>query len=446
MNLIQFNMHDQYIKAVATMARDHHPSILTRISDLFIRDADTDTGKGAHYIVDLVEDDVGTTCGAKVVSIVCENHGIPVCDFRNSRELTIRELVKAILETSPPRSAILLDIRDNELMQKVRSRIIRKSCDLRYRRVIFCLTDHAPSSASHAPGDSLEVPGSVHDRMAVLLYHIPSSIQDQAESRECFHPLAEAMVDYTLFEPRVWRHVIVDGTLADFLSTALYQVVRRVRSDPCIEQSAYPSFELDWRRALPSRLCDTLGTPPAALCPSIHRVIPIGVSPSAALKAMEVAIPKDLPDPYAITVQSSALDAQCGSIAITQPMHHTVVNINCMIDPGILVDVCRELRSGHRVVVNEIHSLRQEMNVQTKSHDLQLSAIRKEMTTLVARLSKNDHGTIQAIGTNVDTYDHGDICSKSGCPAEVTTCFSSGKESTRFSDSRGSLQTKGLDR
>jgi hypothetical protein len=54
---------------------------------------------------------------------------------------------------------------------------------------------------------------------------------------------------------------------------------------------------------------------------------------------MNVAIPKDIQDPYAITVQTCAVDDRCGSIAITQPMQYTVVTVNCMINPGILVDV-----------------------------------------------------------------------------------------------------------
>jgi len=65
---------------------------------------------------------------------------------------------------------------------------------------------------------------------------------------------------------------------------------------------------------------------------------------------MQIAIPKNIQNPYAITVQSSAVDDQCGTIAITQPMSHTLINIDCLIDPGILVDVCRELRTGHRAV------------------------------------------------------------------------------------------------
>jgi hypothetical protein len=178
-----------------------------------------------------------------------------------------------------------------------------------------------------------------------------------------FRPLAEAVTDYDLFEPHVWKRVHVNNTLEEFLSTALYQVMRRVGCDPGVDDGNYPAFEVHWRREIAPLLRRHLATPPDALCPSIHRVIPIGVSSSDALQAMEVAIPKDIQDPYAVTVQSCAVDDQCGSIAISQPMHYTVVNVNCLINPGILVDVCRELRTGHKAVVAEVHSVRKELSL-----------------------------------------------------------------------------------
>ena len=74
--------------------------------------------------------------------------------------------------------------------------------------------------------------------MAVLLYHIPARLRAQAESLDDFHPLAEGMLDYALFEPRLWREVCVDGTLAAFMSTAMYQIVRRIRADPRVDDGA----------------------------------------------------------------------------------------------------------------------------------------------------------------------------------------------------------------
>lgn len=421
-------MREAYITA---KAHGGDNSILSRIGELFVRVPDTDFGPGVHFLVDLTGTD-----GFLAIQIVCENHDIPVCDFRRQGTAPIREIVKSILEKTPPRCAIVLDTRDNELVQKVRSRIAGKDCDLRYRRVIFCLADQEQSPA---PFVLMVVPGSVTDRLAMLLYHIPKHIRDQAESLDCFRPLAESMVDYALFEPRVWRDVNVSGGLDEFLSSTLYQIIRRVRNDPGIDDGAYPSFEMNWRRSLATRLRGTLRTAPDALCPSIHRVIPIGVSPMDAMQAMEVAIPKDLQDPYAVTVQSSAMDDRCGSIAITQPTRCMVVHINCMISPGILVDVCRELRSGHRDVVSNVHAMNKQlsqMKEETKKqlshmkdrHDetlalmkekheetnLHLSTLQTGMIALVTRLADKDKQTEEDIR-----------CSKTGC--RNVTQFRSGR-------------------
>jgi len=398
-------MKERYMKAAA-----YGPSrknILSRISDLFAREPDTDFGPGAHYLVDLIGEGIG---GAQVVAIVCENHDIPFLDMRNQREASIRDIVKTILEKAPPKCAIVLDTRDNLLMQKVRTRIANAQCDLRYRRVVFCLTDREFSS-----GNCIDIPGSKEDKMTMLLYHVPDRIQKEAESLECFRPLAEAMVDYTLFEPRVWKDVSLHGTFGDFLSTAQYQIVRRVCSDANVGEN-YPSFEREWRSSMPARLKGTLPTLPAALCPSIHRVIPIGVSSSDAMQAMEVAVPKDIQAPYAITVQSCAVDDQCGSIAITQPMQYTVVNVHCMINPGILIDVCRELRMGHKAVAQEVHLMGQ-----------QLSMMKQEMARMAARLPKPDNNDEGLAEPELE-------CSKPGCIRTVTKRFRSGKRRKQCSE------------
>jgi hypothetical protein len=106
---------------------------------------------------------------------------------------------------------------------------------------------------------------------------------------------------------------------------------------------------------------------------------------------MQVAIPKDLENPYAITVQTPAVDDQCGSITISQPMRYVIVNVNCMINPGILSDLCRELRVGHKAVVNELSRMRTDTNAQLATMRVetnqQLVTIQKEMATLVTRLT-----------------------------------------------------------
>ena len=238
------------------------------------------------------------------------------------------------------------------------------------------------------------------------------------------------MHDDAVFDDRIWRHVCVDGTLSDFLSTALYQLARRVRSDPCIGDR-YPSFEVGWRRSLAIRLLQSLPNTMSALCPSIHRVSkPVGVSSSDALQAMQIAIPKNIQNPYAITVQSSAVDDQCGTIAITQPLSHTVVTINCLIDPGILVEVCRELRTGHRAVAQELQSMKNqyeetntriigqllETNNQLVTMRLETHNFRKEMTDQFTKWKSTEHG-VRDIPT---------VCTKKWCPNIVTGRFGSG--------------------
>ena len=350
-------MRDQYIRAIAEDGGQ--TSLFSRVSRLFSREPEAHYGLGSHYVVDLVG-----AGGAYLVSVVCENHDIPVVDLRTlttTEPRPIRDIVKYILDKSPRRCALVLDLDDNPLAQKVRSRLLKTRCNLRYRRVVFCLTDH---ERGDGPAASIPVPGSNKDRKQMLLYHLPELLQiEPGFSPDCLQQLTESMTDYALFEPQVWRGVSVDRTLTEFLSTALYQVVRRVPTnfDPTLQNGTFPSFELEWRRGLAPHLQHTLGIPPDALCPNIHRVIPIGVTSSDAIQAMEVAIPKDLQDPYTITVQSSALDDQCGTIAITQPMQSTVVHVHCLINPGILVDVCRELRAGHKAVVTEVHTMKKQL-------------------------------------------------------------------------------------
>ena len=414
------NMHERYIEAARYGTSQN---LFVRISELFLRRLpDTETGPGVHYLADLVVTNDTLASAFRVVQLVCENQDIPVLDFRNPPVTTIRDLVTTILQKTPPRCAILLDVRDHGFLQKVRARIAGKCCDLRFRRVIFCLTTDPALLPS--PAIQIAIPGSLQDRLTMLLYHLPAPLRAQAQSLDEFLPVAEAMLDYALFEPRRWQEVCVDGTLAAFLSTALYQLARRGRADPPVDPGAYPSFEQNWRRLLASRLQESLSLPPTTICPSIHRVIPVGVSSSDALHAMEVAIPPNLPNPYVVTVQASAVDDQCGSIAIAQPLRYTVVHLHYTVNPGILVDVCRELRLGHRAVVSEVHRMNQRHDVMSQQQETlhrkqdetnqQLAAIKHEMTALVARLTPADPALD---GT----------CSKTGCGNLVTRRFKSGK-------------------
>jgi hypothetical protein len=188
---------------------------------------------------------------------------------------------------------------------------------------------------------------------------------------------------------------------------------------------------------LATQIRDSLPTPPEALCPCIHKVIPIGVSAWDALQAMEIAIPKDLKNPYAITVMSPAIDDRCGSIAISQPMEYTVVHVHCAISPGILVDVCRELRTGHKAVVCEMHRMSgtlsavysrnentherlSETNERLSETNAQLTIIQNQMATLVAQLGKST-----AVMDFPENIHNGGLikCAKNGCKRIVTKRF-----------------------
>jgi hypothetical protein len=414
---------NNFIRAV-TYAGSNTKTLFALMTDyLLFRDPDIDIGLGAHYLVDVVG---SGTDGAHLLEIVCENQDIPLLDLRTQPIAPIRDIVKKILETAPPRCAILIDTRDNELMQKVRKRIATTECDLRYRRVIFCLSNEVTTQPR-----CLSVPGTVDDRLVLLLYHIPRSIQDQASSSECFRPLAQAMRDYSLFEQRVWKLVQLDGSLDAFLSTALYQVVRRVQVDADLDLD-FPSFETPWRRSLSTHLQQTLNPPPDALCPGIHRVVPVGVSSQEALQAVQGAIPKNLQNPYTITINTAAVDNHCGSIAITQPLTYTVVYVHCTVNPDILAEVCRELRVGHKAVVHEVHTMRQDQHASREK----LSELKQD----IARLTKL---VVRATQTN-RVHEHEDQeqqkqCSKKRCRRPVTERFRSGKHKRQCSVCLSSL-------
>ena len=121
------------------------------------------------------------------------------------------------------------------------------------------------------------------------------------------------------------------------------------------------------------------------------------------MKAMEVAIPKNIQEPYAITVQSLAIDDRCGTIAITQPMQHTLVNVTCVINPGILIDVCRELREGHTAVVQVVHQM-----------SIQMSMMQKQIDLMATRLPIPD--------THDETLAAPEVeCNKKGCKRTVSS-------------------------
>jgi hypothetical protein len=298
----------------------------------------------------------------ETVMAVAGHQGIPVLDMTQMSAkalevVPIRDLVKFILET-PPRCAILVSLdnkNDNETclqMQKVVTRLSKQQLDIRFRRVVFCVT----TSADRLPTgvQSAVFPGTTDDKVQMLLYRMPPAFVSDEHIVARLRPIAEAMVDYSVFQPRIWCHVVTGGTVEDFLSTLTFQVHRRSDVDLDTTLDTFPSFEAGWRRSFSADLQNKLKPMPDTTCRGIHRVLPAGVSQQDAIKSIQTALPLDLTDAYALTVASTATDDQCGSIYITQRTHHVMVNIQCTVDPGIMSQVCSELRTGHRLIAQEL--------------------------------------------------------------------------------------------
>ena len=400
------------------------------IYDRFSLDSPTDTGIGSHYLHGLV----GTAyAGARATIYAVAGHqGMPVLDLttmtpRELRQLPIREIVQRILHT-PPRCAIIVALEEEEEsgpchMRKVLARISKQQLDLRYRRVVFCL---AESMDRLPPGIQSETfPGSTDDKLQMLLYRVPPAFADAARLR----PIAATMPDYAVFEPRIWRHVMTCGAAGDFFATLTFQVHRRKCME--LDQSSlddFPSFETPWRRAFASELQKTLRPTPDATCPGLHRVLPVGVSHEEALQCIQTALPVDLTDPYALTVATDAVDDQCGSIVVTQPTHHCVVTVQCNIDPGILSSVCRELRTNHREITQEMSRNKSEMQALARAQAHRFDLMQGEMAILKELMVAGGGNTRPQPQTEAASY-----CRKKGCKNRVVERFSNGKRKKQCS-------------
>jgi len=328
-------------------------TLFRKLCALFTREATTDIGLGTHYLYGVIG---GPYAGARETIMATAKHqGISVLDLTSIapkvlEALSIRDLVQYILDT-PPRCAILVSLdASTERMKKVVTRLSKDQLDLRFRRVVFCLadtTDRLPDGVQRE-----FFPGSVDDKLQMLMYRCPAVF---TEDMTRLRPIAEAMTDYSVFQPRIWKQVATNTTIEDFLSTLVFQVNRRssvVDVQSTLETD--PSFEGSWRRSFSLVRAKSLEPTPDATCCGIHRVIPAGVSPGDALKCIQSALPRDLTSPYAITVGTAAVDDHCGSMVVSQPTQQIVVNIQCVVDPGILSEVCRELRTGHRLLAQEL--------------------------------------------------------------------------------------------
>ena len=124
------------------------------------------------------------------------------------------------------------------------------------------------------------------------------------------------------------------------------------------------------------------------------------------------------PDPYTLTVASDAVDDKCGAIVVSQPTHTVVVNVQCTIDPAIMTQVCRELRTGHRQIT-------QEMSKMQDRFDLQLSTIQSDVAQLKELVVA---GTKRPHAPETHPAAESESCQKRGCKNIVTERFANGKK------------------
>jgi hypothetical protein len=313
-------------------------------------------------------------------------------------------------------------------MAKVLLWLCKQQLSLRFRRMIFCLSPDVDQIRT-LPIHMDHFPGSVDDRIQMLLYRVPEEFTcDAARLR----PIAYAMIDYAVFQPRIWKFVTTtpEATIDEFFSSFLFQVHRRM--SVVVDMTAldnFPSFEASWRRSFSGDLYGALVPTPDATCTGLHRVVPAGVSRSDAVKCIQTALPSDLRNPYALTVASEAVDDRCGTIVITQRTQQLVVNIQCTMDPTILSRVCRELRTGHRLIAQEM--------IETKSV---MTANMSELKCEIAQLKELIVSGVVATGSSGNS----DRCSKRTCHNVVSDRFGNGQRKKQCTACLGSKKGKRL--
>jgi hypothetical protein len=395
---------NEFLRAVC-----HGPDNKFRqVADLFSRDIETDIGLGIHFMHGLIGN--ADSGGLTAVYAVSRMHEIAILDLTKITthalmSLTIQQIVDYILGT-PPRCSILVHLSSsNERMHKVMKRLATAELESRHRRIVFCLT--RDESTLPTGINRKYFPGTIDDRISMLLYLVPDEYADPDRLRA----IAEKLLDYTVFQPKIMRH-IHKGSIEQYFSSLQYHVVRRagLHADDTLDD--FPSFEVPWRKSLSVCLQQTLVPSPAMTSVRIHRVFPVGVSPVEAIQCLQTALPADLTSPYVLTVEATASEEKCGSIAITQETKHIVIHMNCTVDPGVMTEVCRELRIGHRAVVHELARTRLDT-------DTKLAALHTEICT-IKELLKADRKRPRVENVRVE------ICKKKTCLNPVTERFGNG--------------------
>jgi hypothetical protein len=267
-------------------------------------------------------------------------------------------------------------------------------------------------------------PGTIDDRISMLLYNVPTEYADPQRLRI----IAEKMRDYTVFDSKL-RHLLTsDGTIDEYMQSLHFQIVKNnstISDDGSLGD--FPSFEIGWRRSLSADLQRSLVPSPQVTSSEIHRVLPIGILPVDAIQCFQSALPMDLTTPYILTVESKASDDKCGSIGITQKTHHIIMNITANVDPGIMTEVCRELRVGYRSVVQELSHTNTQLSTIDAKFSAKLSALDTKFSALHNEIIVLKDLVKAGAGDRKRSRDETEqICSKKNCMKLVTDRFSSG--------------------
>ena len=92
-----------------------------------------------------------------------------------------------------------------------------------------------------------------------------------------------------------------------------------------------------------------------------------------------------------------ASDDKCGSIGLTQREQHVVININCNVDPGVMIEVCRELRVGYRSVANEMLRNKTEIGAKLEEMENKLTAKLEENNAKLEEMASLHREEITAL-------------------------------------------------
>lgn len=401
------NEEESFLKALCF---DEHNKF-HKVSSLFSRETGTDVDLGRHYIYGLIGSEYSG--GRITLHAISKHHNLPLLDLTQMTRyafdsLSIRDIIDYI-DNTPPRCMILVRLSNtDDKFYKVIQRLSSIQVNVKSRRVLFCMTTDKtllPSGVDHD-----DYPGTIVDRISTLLYLVPSSFGDPVR----LGVIAKSLMDYSVFEPQIRKLIPTNGTSDEYFNGLQYQISRRNVVDLSIDD--FPSFETEWRKSLSVDLEKKLLPNPENVSQSIHRVIPVGTSPYEVVEVFQSVLPNDIIDPYTLTVASDATDEVGGSIFITQPNKHVVVNINCNIDPGIMTQICRELRSSYRLIVRELHNSQRYMNEEISELKCMVNELKKivDMDNKQKRIRKyKDEERV--------------FCSKPTCKNLVNEKFSNGK-------------------